>query len=387
VTLDAHKVAAARLWASARMPYLASALFACTIREDVDCGTISIDPGWQIDADPAVVERLDVDDLGRLLLHLAGHVIRDHATRAGRAGGERLDRARWNRAADAEINDDLADDDSVPAVAPDTPEDLGCEPGALAEHYYEHGDDGPRHWDCGAGADGRPCRRGGLDDAQGELLRLGVAAAIQAHDARLPGSVPGGWTRWAETVLPSRVDWRRVLAAEIRSAVAATTGKVDYSYRRPSRRAHATPGIVLPTLQRPIPEVAIVCDTSGSMHERLLARSLAEVEGILTRAGLRQTRVRVLAVDTAVHTATRVNSARQVQLVGGGGTDMGAGIAGALALRPRPTVVIVLTDGYTPWPNQPPRNAQVVVGLLTDGGAHTLRRPPAWARTVVIEDS
>jgi predicted metal-dependent peptidase len=41
---------------------------------------------------------------------------------------------------------------------------------------------------------------------------------------------------------------------------------------------------VLPTLFRPLPEVAIVCDTSGSMHDRLLARALAEVEGVLSRA-------------------------------------------------------------------------------------------------------
>jgi hypothetical protein len=52
------------------------------------------------------------------------------------------------------------------------------------------------------------------------------------------------------------------LAAEVRSAVAAVAGKVDYTYRRPSRRAHLNPEVVLPTLRRPIPDVAIVCDTS-----------------------------------------------------------------------------------------------------------------------------
>jgi hypothetical protein len=121
-------------------------------------------------------------------------------------------------------------------------------------------------------------------------------------------------------------------------------------YRRPSRRAHLNRQIVLPTLHRPIPEVAIVCDTSGSMHERLLARALAEIEAVLTRAGLRQAQVRVLAVDTAVHAVRRVSRATQVQLAGGGGTDMGRGIYDAAELKPRPSVVIVLTDGFTPWP-------------------------------------
>lgn len=151
---------------------------------------------------------------------------------------------------------------------------------------------------------------------------------------------------------------------------------VEYSYRRPSRRA--LDDVILPTLQRPIPDVAIVVDTSGSMDDDLLGRALAEVEGVLKRAGLRQ--VRVLAVDTDVHAVRNVTRASQIRLAGGGGTDMGAGIAAAAALRPRPSVVIVLTDGYTPWPDRAPAGMRVVVGLLAGGW-----EPPHWARTVLIE--
>ena len=71
----------------------------------------------------------------------------------------------------------------------------------------------------------------------------------------------------------------------------------------------------------------MICDTSGSMTADLLAMVLAEVEGLLRTLGLAR-QVRVLACDTAVGPAQRVNSARQVQLVGGGGTDMGAGPRG-----------------------------------------------------------
>ena len=392
--LDERKLAAARVWAAARMPYLASALFACAIRGDPESGTIAVDGSWQVRADPDVVERLAVDQLGRLLVHLSGHVIRGHADRAQRLGvAEDNARARWNRSTDAEINDDLIADDCMPDAAPDLPSTLGCEPGGLAESYYQDARDGPRRWDCGSGADGcpRPGDGGeggeGIDPQQAELLRLGVAAEIQRHAARDPGSVAGGWLRWAESVLPSRIDWRRVLAAEVRSAVAAVAGKVDYSYRRPSRRAHLNRDVVLPTLHRPVPDVAIVCDTSGSMHERLLARALAEVESVLARAGLRQTEVRVLAVDTNVHTARRVSRAAQVQLAGGGGTDMGAGIHAAAELRPRPSIVVVLTDGFTLWPEHPPAAIRVVVGLLADATRPARWAPPEWARTVVIEDT
>jgi predicted metal-dependent peptidase len=388
---NAHKVAAARLWATARMPYLASAIFASTVASKPDSGTIAIDRSWQVHADPEIVAGMTVEQLGRLLIHLSGHAIRDHASRARQLGvAEDNQRARWNRCADAEINDDLLVDDLVPEVARDVPSSLRCKTGQLAEAYYETARDGHRRWDCGSGVDG--CDRpgdgsGNIDPQQAQLLRLSVAAEIQREHGREPGTVPGGWIRWAESVLPSKIDWRRVLAAEVRSAVAAVAGKVDYSYRRPSRRAHLNRKVVLPTLRRPIPDVAIVCDTSGSMHERLLARALTEIEAVLTKAGLRQAQVRVLAVDTDVHVVRRVSRAAQVQLAGGGGTDMGAGIESAAQLRPRPSVVIVRTDGYTPWPDQPPRGIRVIVGLLTEGVRPHGWTPPEWARTVVIADT
>lgn len=389
--LDRQAVAAARLWAVTRMPYLASALFACAVHADPDSGTIGVSRSWQVRADPVIAGTLSAEQFGRMLVHLTGHLIRDHAGRADHVGvAEANTRGWWNRCADAEINDDLDADRCMPDVAPDLPADVGGDPGALAERYYGLAPTGPRRWDCGSGADGCPRpgdEHGGIPAGQAGLLRLGVAAEIQSLHAREPGTVPGGWLRWAESVLPSRIDWRRVLAAEVRSAVAAISGMVDYSYRRPPRRAHLHRDIVLPALLRPVPQVVIVCDTSGSMHERLLARALAEIEAVLARAGLRQTQVRVLAVDTEVHAATRVSRATQVVLAGGGGTDMGAGIAAAAVLRPRPSIVIVLTDGYTPWPERPPAGIRVVVGLLCEGPSEAEWPPPDWARTVYIDDS
>src|ERR1700678_219122 len=220
---------------------------------------------------------------------------------------------------------------------------------------------------------------GGLPRWQADLIRRQVALDVAAH-GKLPGTVPAGLLRWAREVMSPKVNWRRVLAAELRRAVAETAGAVDSSYRRPSRRSAVAGQVVLPALRRPVPEVAVVCDTSGSMTEDLLAMVLAEVEGLLRALGLAR-QVRVLACDPAVAPAQRVTSARQVQLIGGGGTDMGAGIAAAVALRPRPAVTVVLTDGHTPWPAEAPKGTRVVVGLL---GAQP-PEPPRWARAVRIE--
>jgi predicted metal-dependent peptidase len=221
----------------------------------------------------------------------------------------------------------------------------------------------------------------GLDPWQADLLRRQVAQDVARH-GKEPGTVPAGLLRWARQVLAPQVNWRRLLSAELRRAIADVAGAADYSYRRPSRRAAAVPGVVLPALRRPIPELAVVCDTSGSMTDDLLAMALAEVEGLLRALGLSR-QLRVLACDTAVGPAQRVTTARQVELTGGGGTDMGAGIAAACSLRPRPALTVVLTDGYTPWPSAAPKGMRVIAGLLGPDA----REAPGWVRSVRVVQS
>lgn len=391
VVLDQQGVAAARLFAASHFPYLATALFAMVVVAAPESGTVAVDAGWTLHADPDVLAGMEAPELGKLLVHLVAHLLREHADRAGCSGISSTEEAvRWNRAADAEINDDLVAGAMLPASAPELPADVGGADGDLAEAYYETAGEGPRRWDCGSGCDGvrRPWDTDGdgLGAREAGWLRLSVADAIRRSHGTDPGSVPDGWLRWAEALIPSRIDWRRVLAAEVRAAVHSVAGMVDYTYRRPSRRAALTAPVVLPALYRPTPEIAVVCDTSGSMHEELLARVLVEVEAILRRAGLRDRSIRVLSCDATVHAARRVSRASQVALVGGGGTDMGAGIEAAYNLRPRPTVIVVLTDGYTPWPEQPAPGVRVVVGLLRDRGYPAWSEsPPGWTRVVEIE--
>src|SRR5579875_2641371 len=210
--------------------------------------------------------------------------------------------------------------------------------------------------------------------------RRGCSAAwLHSRSCGMPARSAPFPPGWPAEFLEPKVDWRRALGAEIRKAVADVSGAVDYTYRRPSRRATVTGDVVLPALRRPVPDVAVVCDTSGSMTDDLLAASLAEVEGLLRALGLAR-QLRVIACDAAASAARRVTSARQVELTGGGGTDMGAGIAAAAALRPRPAITVVLTDGLTPWPSAPPRGMKVVVGLLGEEPPE----PPAWARAVRV---
>jgi len=399
-------LAAARLWAATRFPYLASGVFGAQVITDRGSGTVSVDENWRMRADPELTADWTPAQLGSVLVHHVCHLLRTHGERA-QAIGVGPDEARlWVRAADAEINDDLVPAGLDLPGRPVLPRDLRAEDGLLAEQYFDAirqarqagggqrgasqdrsashdmGDTAGTWLDCGSGADGmsRPGETpGGLSGWQAELLRRQVAQEVIAH-GKQAGTVPAGLLRWAAEILRPRVDWRTLLAAELRRAVAEVSGAVDYSYRRPSRRSAVAGQVVLPALRRPVPEVAVVCDTSGSMTEDLLAMVLAEVEGLLRALGLAR-QVRVLACDIAVAPAQRVSSARQVQLIGGGGTDMGAGIAAAAALRPRPAVTVVLTDGYTPWPAAAPKGMRVVVGLLGMGAPEA----PLWARAVRVK--
>jgi predicted metal-dependent peptidase len=395
-------LAAARLWAATKFPYLATGVFGAQVIEDRGSGTLSVDDSWRMHADPEVTADWTPAQLGSVLIHHVCHLLRTHGERAQGAGVRPDETADWIRAADAEINDDLVPAGLELPGHPVLPRDLPAEDGLLAEQYFagirRHAagaaEDQARsgQWldwldwlDCGSGADGIPRpgqgRRveGGLPRWQADLLRRQVAQDVIAH-GKQPGTVPAGLLRWAEEVLSPKVNWRAVLAAELRRAVAEVSGAVDYSYRRPSRRSAVAGPVVLPALRRPVPEVAVVCDTSGSMTEDLLAMVLAEVEGLLRALGLAR-QVRVLACDTAVAPAQRVSSARQVELIGGGGTDMGAGIGAAATLRPRPAVTVVLTDGYTPWPAAAPKGMRVVVGLLGEAAPDA----PPWTRSVRVE--
>ena len=221
----------------------------------------------------------------------------------------------------------------------------------------------------------------GLSKMEGELIRRHVANEIQEH-AKAQGRIPGHWLRWAKEKLQPQVDWRKQLAATVRAFVADTAGATDYSYRRPSRRqGQAVKGnVIFPSLRFPVPSVAVIADTSGSIADRMLAQILAEITGILKVIGQREG-VRVLAVDQTVQFCRQIFRPEQVQLIGGGGTDMGVGLEAAARLKPSPQLGIVITDGYTSWPARPPRGMKVIVVLIGEGKA------PSWAKTINISSA
>ena len=258
-------LAGARLWAATRFPYLATGVFGAQVRAEPGSGTVAVDESWRMRADPDLVAGWTAAQLGSVLVHHVCHLLRTHAERAGAAGVGPDEASDWVRAADAEINDDLVEAGLELPGRPVLPCDLGAEDGLLAEQYFEairgrparraqagagggtadrsaaeveKGEAAAGWRDCGSGADGVSRRGDGppaLSGWQAELLRRQVAQEVIAH-AKQAGTVPAGLLRWAEEALRPKVNWRKMLAAELRRAVAEVAGAVDNSYRRPSRR-------------------------------------------------------------------------------------------------------------------------------------------------------
>ena len=67
--------------------------------------------------------------------------------------------------------------------------------------------------------------------------------------------------------------------------------------------------------------------------------------------------------------------------MGRGGSDTRVDIEDSHHSRPRPHVAIVLTDGYTPWPDSPPPGMRVVAGII--GGNR--QGVPEWMRTIYVD--
>jgi len=109
---------------------------------------------------------------------------------------------------------------------------------------------------------------------------------------------------------------------------------------------------------------------------------MGELKGILRAVGI-STGVPVIACDAAVHADKSVFSVSQVQLGGGGGTDMGVGLDHAARLKPKPEIVIVMTDMYTPWPQESPPYRTIVLNV---GGGREDWAVPGWVTKVITVD-
>ncbi|MFK4083775.1 VWA-like domain-containing protein [Kribbella sp. NPDC020789] len=400
--MNLDKLLAARLHAVKVRPYLAGALFALHVVEDRTVPTMAVDAYWRCYVGPGFVLRTPVEELAGVWVHEVSHLLRDHHGRGERYAREHSaygpgEWLRQNIAADFEINDDIYGDGLPQPAGCALPSLLDLPDGLLMEEYLRSTSLSrlpvELSWlECGSGAGGhfRPWELGpdgahGLSRQEQDAVRFRIAEGIRAH----PGDTPAGWRRWAEEAFHPPQPWRQLLGAALRAAVGASGAGDDHTYRRPSRRSAALPGVLLPSLRRMPPRVCVVIDTSASVSDAELGSALLEVAAISRATGGQRELVSVISCDAAAGVAVPLCQSESLTLIGGGGTDLRSGFA--QALRTRPDVIVALTDGQTPWPaTKPP--CRTIIGLFPrptaavdeDNPAYTPPTPPPWARTIPI---
>lgn len=170
-----------------------------------------------------------------------------------------------------------------------------------------------------------------------------------------------------EKLRPTPDPWSR-LAAAVGMAASKPVGMPDGTYRKFSRRQSAVPDTRLKGVHKLTPKAAVVLDTSGSMCDGdTQAKALNVIAQGLRAVG----QFPVVAGDTRARSSKQVQHLKQVTWDGGGGTDMTI-VLEAADKKYKPDVIVLVTDGYTPWPAKRPRY-RLVVACTTD--AHV----PEWA--------
>jgi len=420
-------------------PYARDLLMSLEPVEKPECGTAAVDQHARLYFAPDFVQQHAAEDwqIDFIIKHEASHIMLRHFARALRIGIENdANKARlWNVAADAAIHEVMAAEGVRLMDIAVTAAKLNLPPNQSAEQYFAallkrqqespqgppsgHGtQQGPNdgeptkqpsegqngsdsgQWQGGSCADGQTRdyedpfvdepfdgsagsgeAAPGLSEGDLDQILQNVADAIQ-HSASQGSGRGGGFARCADHLKPPRFNPEQLLKIAVSNRFSKLRqGHQLTSFRRPSRRPSLDRNVIMPRRFTADPDVVVIIDTSGSMgHDDLglalgmvakVLRSLQAIEG-----------VRVVTGDTTAESAKQCFRHSDVDLLGGGGTDMGRiieEVAGDVRKHPC-DVIICVTDGYTPWPERKLRVP--VIAALTRPSP--MSRVPSWIKAVCV---
>lgn len=421
------------------LPYLATAIYRLrTVRTD-GLGTFATDAQWRWYFDSQVP--FTPDEQVAALYHEVQHLLRNHHSRLADREPK-----QWNVAGDCEINDEFPSG-LKPSPHFLFPKTFGLPDGELAEWYYDRvnqyevharedatsmypgvgpcttpgcdGQDtspkmGPNHTvkkkgiyhgpvcggaagkgegepgDNDGGGSGESDGKGvaeGIGEVEAEAVRREVAQKIEdaVNNPGGRGNVPGSLARWAKEVLHPKVRWEKLLRTATRRASIEIAGMTDQTYQRPPRREIEP--FIMPKRIAHKTVAAFYVDTSGSVTDDMLNVAMTEV-----RAALRSNAAEmwVAFLDAQIHSCTKVSTSAQGRMLkpkGRGGTDMRLAFDHAKTLKPKPNLIIVLTDGETPWPAEPVPGIQTIIVVMerARGWGYASNYPtPPWAKVIKI---
>lgn len=436
-------LAQARLRACRYWPFASHAILSIVPTPRLGLGTLAVDQHWRLYYDESALQRMSTEQAAGVILHELDHLLKRHHKRGKTLVGEGQWEA-WNYATDAAINGDLKAQDIPLPEDVVYPERLGLPDGLCAEEYFrrlteqqpesqdnesddesqdssdgqpETGDnddkqagdesndntddsqdaDGEdeasvepqpegssgscsdgrqRPWELGAPDDDNP----GLDEADQEQLIHVTAKNVLEREH---GEETASHRRWAKDILNPPIDPAAKLLNLVRRYCDLTFGIGERSYRRPSRR-NGNPRMVLPSNVAPLPRITVIVDTSGSMDEQDLGLSLGLIRKVLNSFRIRDG-IKVITGDAKGQTKQLcLSDPKRIELTGGGGTNMARIVAEVLQTKPQPQMILICTDGKTPWPKDNP--GLPIVACLTNRRATLpeFYQPPSWIPIVEL---
>lgn len=167
-------------------------------------------------------------------------------------------------------------------------------------------------------------------------------------------------------LLRPQVDWREVLREFVKTNV---KGNEYATWRRPARR-HIHSGVYIPgQISDAMGHAVVAVDTSGSVSDKELTIALSEVEGIAQDVTPDRMDLLYWGHEIAGHETYEgedvLSFTRSTKPIGGGGTQVSVVFDLIEEEGWEPQCVIIVTDGYTPWPKQPP--SYPVLFVMTSG--------------------
>ena len=356
------------------------------------------------------LDDLNDRELDFVMMHEIMHVVLRHCLR----GGD-LDHERFNIACDIVVNSNILLENNMDRrsirlgpygeamhVAPDGKE--GYE--YTAEQVYQMlppSPAGKKSRPSGGVAQGRakrelaeesptPCwrwddhSRWGMyeeDDTLRDVWVKRFEDACEAVSIRDPsnsrGLLPAFAKRLLDELRKAQTDWRTVLNDFIQEEVA------DYSFTPPDRRFDGP--FFLPDFSGKedlVEDILFMIDTSGSMSDDMITAAYSEIKGAIDQFG-GKLQGWLGFFDAAVIEPKPFENEEEFRVIrpaGGGGTDFQIifeYVARHMAENP-PASIIILTDGYAPFPQEHLAGGIPVLWLLNNEEV-----TPPWGKVARIE--
>ncbi len=194
------------------------------------------------------------------------------------------------------------------------------------------------------------------------------------------GSVPLLAQRAIKELTEAQIDWREILSSFIQEEI------VDYSFSPPDKRYGDSP-FFLPDFNDTdfvVKNILFMIDTSGSMSDKLITLAYSEVKGALDQFDGKLSGLLGFFDAEVVPPVPFCDeeSLLDIKIAGGGGTSFNV-IFDYVKLKMQdelPSCIIILTDGYAPFPNESDALDIPVLWLLNNDSV-----TPPWGKIARIK--